>query len=549
MYNQNNDSIFNLSPTLIYSLQLSVLGLVGLDLINIHVFGLRQIVLFAYLTFIPGYLLLKIIKFEKINNLELIAYSIGLSISILIFTGVFLNFFLLFFSYSQPLSTYPLLISISILVTSMNYYCSRKKLISNRANLLPTKIDIFNVLTPRLLTLILFLILTMCFRELWPLFVSIFIIISISVPKIVNPRSYPLIVIIISVLLLMRTSLNFKYLWGCDIHYEYSFFKITSQNNYWDFHTSSGLNSMLSVVMLPLIYSDLMNTDVLWVYKIIYPLLFSLVPLGLYHIYEKQTNKQIALLSVFFFISFFTFYGEMLSLTRQMIGELFFVLLLMIFINESNSKFSKSLLIIIFSFSLVVSHYALSYFYLFYIGIIWLFNIVLKNSPIKYLAAFDYLSKSHIKNKDAISITYLMIIITFVITWYTFIASGSTFTSLILILNRMVETFIDEFFSTSSRDPAVLMAIGVESMQSVSMTITRYAHLVTQFFIIVGSSLIIISKTKFRFYQNYVYLIVVSLFILFLSIVVPYFASSLNMTRIYHIVLIILSPTCIVGGY
>ena len=63
------------------------------------------------------------------------------------------------------------------------------------------------------------------------------------------------------------------------------------------------------------------------IFKVIYPILFSFVVLGLYSVFKKQTTNKIAFMSCFLFISVFMFFLEMPYLARQEIGELFVVLM------------------------------------------------------------------------------------------------------------------------------------------------------------------------------------------------------------------------------
>ena len=53
---------------------------------------------------------------------------------------------------------------------------------------------------------------------------------------------------------------------------------------------------------------------------------------------------------------------------------------------------------------------------------------------------------------------------------------------------------------------------------------------------------------ELKFEREYVAFSMINLAILFAAVSVPFFASSLNMTRLYHITLIFLAPFCVIGG-
>ena len=74
---------------------------------------------------------------------------------------------------------------------------------------------------------------------------------------------------------------------------------------------------MLSITMLTTLLSLVTGMSVTWVLKLIIPLLFALVPLGLFRLYEKLTSARIALFGVFFFMVTFSFYTELLAMARQ----------------------------------------------------------------------------------------------------------------------------------------------------------------------------------------------------------------------------------------
>ena len=62
---------------------------------------LRQVVGFIFLTFIPGILLLRILRVHEINTTESVAYSVGLSVTLVMFSGAIINFLLPPFNVTQ----------------------------------------------------------------------------------------------------------------------------------------------------------------------------------------------------------------------------------------------------------------------------------------------------------------------------------------------------------------------------------------------------------------------------------------------------------------
>jgi uncharacterized membrane protein len=229
-----------------------------------------------------------------------------------------------FFGISGPISITPLIITISVvvLILCVLSYIRDKDFAD------PSFIDTGEILSPPALFLCLIPFLSILgtylvnFHHSNIILMFLIVIIAliavlIAFDKFIPKNLYPLAVFVIAISLLYHASLISMYIWGCDINYELYLTNLVKKNGIWNPTMSGGCNAMLSLVMLAPIYSIITNMNITWVFKIIYPLLFSLVPLGLYHVYQKQTGDKIAFLSCFFFVSLFTFYGEMLALARH----------------------------------------------------------------------------------------------------------------------------------------------------------------------------------------------------------------------------------------
>ena len=76
---------------IILSLQLAYWGITALNYLGIEIPLIRQILGFIYLTFIPGAVLLRIIKLHKLTNIATILYTIGLSVVSLMYITLFMK--------------------------------------------------------------------------------------------------------------------------------------------------------------------------------------------------------------------------------------------------------------------------------------------------------------------------------------------------------------------------------------------------------------------------------------------------------------------------
>lgn len=523
------------------SMQLLVVGSIGLDLIGLKIPVLRQLVCFIYLFFIPGILTLRILKLHNFESIENFLYAIGLSISILMFMGFFINTFYPIIGISKPISIVPLISTISLIVLALCFLCY----LIDKDFSEPNYIELKDIISVPALFLYLIPLLTIAgtylvnFHQNNLLLMIVIFLLSLTIVlanlNLIPSSLYSLTVFVISISLLFHNSLISKYLTGWDIQTEYYIAKNVISNSLWNSSIFSSVNAMLSIVMLAPIYSIISNLDLVWVFKIIYPLIFSLLPIGLYRVFLKQTNENIAFMSVFFFVSFFVFYTEMLQLARQEIAEYYFVLLILL-ILQNKYDVSNRILLILFGFSTIVSHYGLSYI----IMVSFVCSLILMYITSKY-------SNNLPKNK-IITFSFMLLFSTFLIAWYMYISHSFTFMAFVNIVNSMLNSFISDLLN-----PDVVQGLKLIStkMSSPLHIFAKYLHISTQIFISLGIIYTIIkhkSPDIFKFENTYILVCIVLYLMLIASITVPYFSSALNTSRIYQISLILLSPFCIIGG-
>ena len=163
-------------------------------------------------------------------------------------------------------------------------------------------------------------------------------------------------------------------------------------------------------------------------------MIFSLTPLGLYLIFQKQTTEKIAFMAVFFFISFDGFYTEMLQLARQQIAEYFFILAILLD-SENKNDISNRFLLILFSLSVIISHYGLSYLIM---GALFLSLLI---------SLFNFKHTDCFFRKNVINYSFIFLSFTFLFSWYIYISNSSTFSSFIHIFGSIVNNFFSDFLN------------------------------------------------------------------------------------------------------
>jgi len=509
--------------------------------IGLDISILRQIIVFIYLSFIPGFVLLKTLRLKEISIVDTILFSVGLSIAFLMFVGLLINESYPIMGVAQPLSTIPLTVTLS-LSTLVLFFVGYKEDLSDSLNLgewneIKLETVILRCLLfvfPPLLSIIGTLYVNIPILLLMIITIAALFALSVFSTRFIPAQLYPLMIVSVSLALVFQFSLISKHIIGYDAPLEYYVSKLTEISGRWRpiesniYPAAVNYSSLLSITILPTIYSVLLNFDGEIIFKVFYPFIFSLVPLALYQIYEKQTWKWGALLSALFFISGSqVFYGvEPLSLNRQIIAEFFFVLSIFLLLDKKISTRKRRLLLIIFGASLIASHYSLAYLFLLYISFAF---IVMKIKG----------DQDNVLNR---TIVVLLFVITF--SWYTYI-SISPLMSLSNFLSDLSFRFFTDLYNPAARSSDIFRSHPVLTIASRINWVFFYA---AHFFVVLGILGVIFKARETRFDLKYRMITILSAIILFLCLALPNFAPSLNFERFYAITFLFLAPCFVLGS-
>lgn len=532
------------------SLQIAIVFLLFMDIIGFSMNILREILSIPYLLLIPGALIYRLLIINDKSPTERLLYSLGLSLIFIFSITFIMNFIYPIFGVKNPLSFNSVFITINAIVIILLFLAAIKTKTFDKPKVFETecfKLPAFYFL----LTLPFISILGTYIMNIYNInFILMSLILLISIipllvtwDKLIPKNLFPLAVFMIALSLLFHRSLISYYLWGWDVQHEYYLSHLVIINGFWDYTFPSESNSMLPIVLLAPSLSLFSGINLTWIYKIVFPFIFAFVPVGLYKIFEKQTNSKIAFLACFFFISFFGFFQQMPQLGRQEIAEFFLVLILLLFINDSLDKMKKAILILIFSVGLIVSHYGLSYIYIGLITCAWFLNFIIQKKYSWFNNKF---------NRDFnISLTIVLFLFVTSIFWYMNTSFSSSFDIIVKLISHISESLY-EFMNPQS---AQGIAIITSSTVTIVGRFSKYMQIITQSFIMIGVvyTVFYYLKNNFNYIKielntDYFYLVIMSLVLCILAIGTPYLASALNTSRLYQINLIFLSVFCIIGG-
>jgi uncharacterized membrane protein len=263
--------------------------------------------------------------------------------------------------------------------------------------------------------------------------------------------------------------------------------------------------------------------------------LFAFVPLGLYLIFKPQFGSRSALLSTFLFMSFLGFYEIMPITPTQEIAMVFLVLVVLLIINKRSQKPETSALVILFMAGMVVSHYATSYLFLFFLVFLWIGSALI--------------NRRHKKRDGRAALTSTIVVLCAVLAfgWYAFVSGAYTLGSFITIGSHTSTALLTEFF-TPNADPTVgLLGTGTPAA-TIMHLLARYWQFATEALMAVGLIVLIRHRKTSGIDDSFFLLSLGAVFVAFVTLFVPVLGVAVGTQRDYVFVLVFLAPYCIFGA-
>ena len=331
------------------------------------------------------------------------------------------------------------------------------------------------------------------------------------------------------------------------------------------------------------------------------PSSFRSCPLGLYKIFRLQVDSsKLAFLAVFLFVSFNTFFIELVTISREMTAE-FFMVLLVLLILERKYKPSIVALLTVFSVCLVVSHYSLTYFFLICIlGVTFLmlvynisrfglskktlgFNssnnlglllfLTVFTAMVAYLWYGSYAQGFALKSiTDVVGVVFLNVtqiighyiggdVLSFALfAIFALVAVGLVGVLYLFVkLERQLESYEDKITKFAGwLDYRIVVGVSVAVLLILTLTlgpfktwivsVLRYMNFVVVFFTIMGFFFFFIEMKIKKFQFKYLAFAVMVFVMLIAGFLLPSFRAAFNMTRIYEITFLVLALFCVYGG-
>ena len=480
-------------------IQIALLGLVILSAQGVNVPVIRQVLGFAYLLLIPGIAILRIFNVKNSSLTRYLLLAIGLSIFFLMAIGLLTNEICLRFNIIDPIGVRNLLISVmgtTSILSLISYFTHNDMDTETICSFDWKSIVSPNVLFLALIPLIAILgaLINNDYQNNSLLLVLIVLIAMVPLlavkTRFIPKNLYPWAIFVISLGILFHYSLIGKYINSFDIHTEYYLANLVVQNSFWNSTIPQLYNSTISVTILAPLLDKILSLDLTWIFKVVYPLLYALVPVIIFEAVKKQTGNKIAFLATFFFISISTFYFDMPGTAREEIASIFFALLILILANKVVNQQFNRILICVFSIALVMSHYTMAFIL---IGLL-IFSLLI----LTFISRFKNGKFKH-NQINTIEPVFIYLLIVCFAGWYIFTSEAFTFSQLVQVGKDIVVNLTNLVNVNTSEPLNIITSSTVSPLHEV----LKYLLLLTQFLIGVGILDMIFHWTKKKFTNEY----------------------------------------------
>lgn len=407
----------------------------------------------------------------------------------------------------------------------------------------------------------------------------------------IKVKYLPIYIFTVSLAILWQNTMLGTYLVGNDLNREY-LLAMQSYNNGWDpaGYTVYMSNSSVVIGVIAPFLSRLFHIDMVWVFKAVMPLFLAAVPLILYYAFSKQFGNKRAFYATIFFVIMPVFSMEISTITKSMVAELFFALMILAVVSGLGNR-KKAVAIMGCMVGMLFTHYTIAI-----IAAMYLTGMIIVSVASRWKLIGEYIGHNKF---PTIAVSLILVSSLFIgYVYYSNVSNGAVIQSIKRIAGwvgevpqtqtwikptgggssepaeppspsepsepvtpsepsepsspnetiKPTETEPDTPIYLDKQPPMVRVGIGLDFMDSTSwgksFRVVQYA---TQGLIVIGAAFLIINRKRYNFSNTFVAGIIASFILLALCIFVPNFSRIINMTRFYHLALFFLAPLLIVG--
>ena len=344
-----------------------------LSALHFNAFQLLNIFGFLTLIILPGLLTVLILRVRNVPAWGYLGLVVGFSILELLLTVLIGNAIVPHLGIERPLDRPMLLIEFTGLIAVLA--AANWALMKDRSLLIP-RLRIFTSVRDVYFTLIPLIFVAMAamgamrlnnggsgtLTLLMLIGIAVYIAFLIHESDRVGPNVIPTAIFLVALALLLMTSLRSFYITGHDIQKEYVVFQLAKSHGIWAIaNYRDAYNACMSITILPTLFSNLLHLPDPDVYKVLFQILFAIVPVILFLTATRYLKNALALIAVLYFMAFPTFFTDMSFLNRQEIAFLFLALMFFVILRDDIPVVFRRVVFVLFGIGMTLSHYTTTY--------------------------------------------------------------------------------------------------------------------------------------------------------------------------------------------
>ena len=409
------------------------LGLTSILIGIVHMTGWWPFIVLSFLclSFLPGVALLRMLRITLESTSASVLYSFGLSILVLMLSGLIANQVLPLVGVMRPLEFWGALgawNAVTLLIITAAIVRNRSKIRMKRWTFHEWKTPAWlllslSALAPCLAILGAFRLnnggdavlagVTLCY-------IGALTIYAFLLRHRLPDGVLAWFIFSIGLAILLMTSMRGWDIVGHDIEREFRVYNLTHMHGLWNIALDRDpYNACLSITILPEMFSRLLDISGLMVFKVILQIIFAAGPVVIYVLLRQYASKLGALTGCLLFISYPTFINDSAMLTRQGIAYLFFALALLIMTNKLQNMRLK-ITFLLCALGAILSHYSTAYMFVALFG-----GAVLCKLGFSWWCARRRKPLSHKIKHTVLSPLFAALLFLMTFTWYTQVTETS----------------------------------------------------------------------------------------------------------------------------
>jgi uncharacterized membrane protein len=362
------------------------------------------------------------------------------------------------------------------------------------------------------------------------------------------------------------------YIVGSDIHGEYYVANKGLDINYQYVNNTSAL----LVFICPAL--KFVGISVIWQFKLLFPILYSIVPVILYFAFRKQIGGVKAFYAALFFMIVPMFFIEVVQIQKSMIAEIFLALMVYVIASKEIVGFKKNLSLAVCAMMATLCHYTIGIFAIMflcgYYGVPFVCNALrIKAIRLPY-RNIKWAALPIVGLAATFFIWFGMIGDGFMLTYFNNVAHNSVVAAQAPFeedapiikdpmpssqpTNTVIEPISENpradkvksigFSYMDKQEPLVRTAVGLDFFDStIQGKAFRLIQYLTQAFIVFGFLFLLFKYKEYNFTPEFIGCVGTSFMIILCVVFVPTFSSLVNASRYYQACLFFLAPMLVLG--